>query len=162
MNRVNEQCESPPSLPDSDQHMIDAIADVEKQFGTMVIRTRNAIRKRAAAIHPELQPTGFKVLTILSQLGPSQQVTLAEEMGVDKALMSRTVKHLEVLKLVHRTADPDDGRAMLVAMTEETHTRYSASLANTRRVLYDRLSTWDPVEVRRFADLLGRLNENAD
>lgn len=147
-----------PSLRDAS--LQDAIRDVERQFGIMTVKARKSIQDRAAAIHPALQPMGFRVLTILAQSGPVQQVALAHEVGVDKAAMSRAVKQLEALGLVARTADPADGRAHLVAMTGRAAERYNATQSHARRVLQDRLSTWDAEEVRRFADLLDRLNHS--
>ncbi len=140
--------------------MASLIDEVEHQFASMFVNARNSIRARAAAIHPELPPMGFKVLTILSRSGPRQQGCLAEETEVDKATMSRTTKQLEHLGLVERSIDPADGRALLVSMTDEARTRFEANLVNARRVLHDRLSEWEPGEVRRFTDLLAKLNES--
>ncbi|EMR00270.1 MarR family winged helix-turn-helix transcriptional regulator [Paeniglutamicibacter gangotriensis] len=137
------------------------IDDVEQQFAMMFVNARNSIRARAAAIDPELPPLGFKVLTVLSRSGPRQQGCLAEDMEVDKAMMSRTIKQLEVLGLVVRSIDPRDGRALLVAMTDEARERFNANLADARRVLHDKLAEWEPGEVRRFTGLLAKLNESA-
>lgn len=137
------------------------IDDVEQQFAMMFVNARNSIRARAAAIDPELPPLGFKVLTVLSRSGPRQQGCLAEDMEVDKAMMSRTIKQLELLGLVVRSIDPRDGRALLVAMTDEARVRFNANLADARRVLHDKLAEWEPGEVRRFTGLLAKLNESA-
>lgn len=137
------------------------IDDVEQQFAMMFVNARNSIRARAAAIDPELPPLGFKVLTVLSRSGPRQQGCLAEDMEVDKAMMSRTIKQLEVLGLVVRSIDPRDGRALLVAMTDEARERFTTNLADARRVLHDKLADWEPGEVRRFTGLLAKLNESA-
>lgn len=149
------------SAPAGDPVMTSLIDEVEHQFATMFVNARNSIRSRAAAIHPELHPLGFKVLTILSRSGARQQGALAEETEADKAMMSRTIKQLEALGLVERSIDPNDGRALLVAMTTEALARFDATLANARRVLHDRLAEWEPGEVRRFTDLLAKLNDSA-
>lgn len=143
-----------------DAVMAPLIDEVEKQFATMFVNARNSIRARAAAIDPELPPMGFKVLTILARSGPRQQGCLAEEMEVDKAMMSRTVKHLDHLGLVERSMDPSDGRALLVSMTPRARERYDATLVRARSVLHDRLAGWEPGEIRRFTDLLARLNNS--
>jgi DNA-binding MarR family transcriptional regulator len=142
--------------------MARAIRAAEIELGTMLVKTRKSLKTRAAAIHPELQPMGFKVLMLLSLSGPVQQVALTHEVGTDKAVMSRTIKQLETLGLVARTADPTDGRGLLVAMTPDALARYSATQSQARQLLFDRLSTWDIEEVRRLADLLARLNESSD
>ncbi|RAN79606.1 hypothetical protein B5P43_14055 [Bacillus sp. SRB_336] len=151
-----------PSADAADPALQEAIRDVEKQFGIMIVKTRKSILSRAAAIHAELQPMGFKVLTVLSQSGPIQQVALAHKVDADKAAMSRAIKQLEALGLVERAPDPSDGRAHLVAMTGEARIRFDATQSQARKVLYDRLAAWDAGEVRRFADLLDRLNTSTD
>ncbi|MBM6623392.1 winged helix-turn-helix transcriptional regulator [Micrococcaceae bacterium RIT802] len=141
--------------------MTAAIGEVERQFGTLIVSARASIRNRAAAIHPELQPTGYKVLTLLAQQGARQQVELAAELQTDKAMMSRTVKQLGEFGLVECTADPHDGRAKLISITEDARAKYETTIAESRRLLYDRLGTWDQAEVERFAELLARLNETS-
>ena len=124
----------------------------------MVIRARMAICKRATSIHPDLQPLGFKVLSILVREQAQQQVVLAEELEVDKATMSRTIKQLECQGLVNRVPDPADGRAMLVSITESARAGFAAAGSRSRAMLIQRLSTWEPSEIKRFSVLLGRLN----
>lgn len=142
--------------------MNEAISEVEGQFGSLIVKARTSIRNRAVAIHPELQPTGYKVLTLLVHHGARQQVELAEELQTDKAMMSRTVKQLAEFGLVECTADPHDGRAKLISITDGARGKYEATIAESRRLLHDRLGAWDRSEVERFAELLARLNEATD
>lgn len=153
--------EAAPAAPAGGDAMTAAIGEVERQFGTLIVSARTSIRNRAAAIHPELQPTGYKVLTLLAQHGARQQVELAAELQTDKAMMSRTVKQLVEFGLVECTADPHDGRAKLISITEHARAKYETTIAESRRLLYDRLGTWDQAEVERFAELLARLNETS-
>ncbi|EMQ98719.1 MarR family winged helix-turn-helix transcriptional regulator [Paeniglutamicibacter gangotriensis] len=136
------------------------IEDVEKEFSTMVIMARQAIRKRAAAVHPELQPLGYKVLSLLVREHARQQIILAEELQVDKATMSRMIKWLEAKGLVTRQPDPADGRAMLVSITDAARAGVVESSAASRQLLRNRLNSWEPEEIKRFADLLSKLNAN--
>ena len=136
-----------------------AISDVERQFGLLVISARRSIRNRAADIHPDLPPLGYKVLTLLNHSAGRQQVDLAEELQADKAMMSRTIKQMAASGLVTCASDPADGRAKLVSITDAARERYEQSIAESRQLLHDRLSTWGQDEVERFAELLARLNE---
>lgn len=136
------------------------IDEVEGQFATMFVNARNSLRARAAAIDPCLSPMGYKVLAIIWRDGPRQQGCVAEEMEVDKALMSRTIKQLEQFGLVERSIDPSDGRALLVSMSEQARDRFAKTVSRARRVLHDRLADWDLDEVRRFTDLMAKLNES--
>lgn len=134
------------------------LQEVEKQFSIMAVRARNAIRKRSLDIHPDLQPLGYRVLSILVSQQAQQQIVLASELQVDKATMSRTIKQLQSQGLVTREPDPRDGRAMLVSITETAREAWKASGARARNLLHERLAAWGPAEIRRFADLLARLN----
>lgn len=136
------------------------ISEVEKQFAAMVARARRNTKFRACGVHPELQPLGFRTLVLLAKEGPQNQGLLAEHLGSDKTVMSRTIKHLEHLELVSRSVDPRDGRVHVVSLTEDARSRLEANLDKTRRTLHDRLSQWELEEVERFAGLLGKLNES--
>lgn len=136
--------------------------EVEKEFSIMVVNARTAIRRRAIAIHPDLQPLGYRVLSILVRQEAQQQIVLAELLHVDKATISRTIKQLQAQGLVTRVADPNDGRAMLVSITSSAREAWFASGTQARTLLRERLSQWDPEEIRRFSDLLGRLNASTD
>ncbi|WP_372699083.1 MarR family winged helix-turn-helix transcriptional regulator [Arthrobacter sp. JSM 101049] len=138
-----------------------AISDVERQFGLLVISARRSIRNRAASIHPDLPPLGYKVLTLLNHSAGRQQVELAEELQADKAMMSRTIKQMAAFGLVTCASDPADGRAKLVSITDAARERYEQSIAESRKLLHGRLSTWGQDEVERFAELLARLNETS-
>lgn len=156
--------EEHPAIQDSvvPQSLEPLMAEVEKEFSIMVVNARNAIRRRALSIHPELQPLGYRVLSILVRQQALQQIVLADDLQVDKATMSRTIKQLQAQGLVTRVADPNDGRAMLVSITDAAAEAWFASGTQARTLLRERLSQWEPEEIRRFSDLLGRLNASAD
>lgn len=138
----------------------DLISEVERQFSILVRQARHSLRRRAADLHPGLMTVGYKVATVLSREEPRTQGQLAEELGSDKATISRAVKQLEELELVHRTPDPQDRRASLVHLTPTGRERVLASSAAERRLLHSRLSSWSADELERFISLLARLNEN--
>ena len=140
--------------------MLEAIADTQQQLGAMLVRARKSFRARAAEIHPELQPMGYSTLLLLSRGDRLHQGSLPEVLDTDKATVSRLIKQLEGLGLIFRTVDPDDARAQLVSLTAEGRTRYEASMSVAHQLLVNRLSQWDVMEVRRFAELLARLNED--
>lgn len=140
--------------------MAQAIVDTQDQLAVMMVHARRSLKSRSVAIHPALQPMAFKVLMLLSRSGPTGQSELGGALEMDKALVSRTIKQLELLDLVVRSEDPHDGRAVLVEMTALAHGRYTAALLDARQELISKLSVWDVAEVRRLAELLTRLNES--
>ncbi len=147
-----------PALP-QDPELARAIEDTQYQLSNMLASARKSLKNRATAIHPCLQPMGFKVLMLLFRSGPMHQSALVRGLEADKAMVSRLVKQLEELGLVSREADPGDGRAMLVDMTAAARGRYQETQLDARQLLVDKLSQWEPAEVRRLAELLARLTE---
>ncbi|MDO5743428.1 MAG: MarR family winged helix-turn-helix transcriptional regulator [Micrococcaceae bacterium] len=136
------------------------VLDVEHEFSRIAVTARQGIRKKATSIHPDLQPLGYNVLSVLVREHAQQQISLAEELQVDKATMSRTIKWLEAQQLVTRVPDPHDGRAMLVSVTDVARAGFLASSAASRQRLRNRLASWDAGEIRHFADLLSKLNDS--
>jgi DNA-binding MarR family transcriptional regulator len=69
--------------------------------------------------------------------GPVRLTTLAAREGVSQPSMTQLIQRLERHELVVRLADPDDGRAALVAATEHG----LAVLADRKRIRRERLTT---------------------
>ena len=153
-----------PAAPDAAapaQQLAEALDDVEQQFAALYSNAQRGLRRRAAAVHPELLVTGYRLLGVLSHRGALQQVEIAELLELDKAVVSRTVKQLEELGLVGRTPDPHDGRASRVALSPEADERLRSVNEHERAALRTKLSDWHPDEIGNLAALLARLNEPA-
>lgn len=136
-----------------------AIADVQQQFALMFDGIRASLRDQAVRLHPRLQPLGYKVVVQLARSGPLHVGEVAERLGTDKSLLSRTVKQLEQLELVARQPDPDDGRACFLVATDDAVHRLDRVRAHDQELLYQRMHSWDPADVLRLADLLQKLNQ---
>ena len=65
-----------------------------------------------------LTPSQIQALRHITYHGTMSQQELVEDMGVDKAAVTRLVAGLEELGYVIRTADPRDGRAKVIRATE--------------------------------------------
>ncbi|MBQ4578260.1 MAG: MarR family transcriptional regulator [Clostridia bacterium] len=65
-----------------------------------------------------LTPSQIQALRHITYHGTMSQQELVEDMGVDKAAVTRLVAGLEERGYVTRTADPKDGRAKLISATE--------------------------------------------
>ena len=105
------------------------------------------VRINSAAIHPELMacfaycffkagnrlktnmeeslapfgmiPPQYGVLVLLRARGSTNQITLGEEMGIDKATMVRLIDGLEDLGAVERITGKEDRRAKWSAITKK-------------------------------------------
>lgn len=142
------------AAPTTDQ----AIADVEGQLSALFNRVRAGWKDYAANVHPELQPAGYKILGNLVRGGPTHAGALAEQLHTDKSVISRQVRLMEQLGLVESTADATDGRSRVLAATPLAIDKVTAVRRDNQARLYELLRTWPEEDIRKFAELLGRLS----
>lgn len=135
-----------------------AVASLEHEIGTLLRRIRRGLSARAVQVHPELNATSYLLLTALSEHGSRRAADLAELFALDKGSVSRVVHQLVELGLVVRTPDPADGRASILAVTDDAVRRLATLRDNRRAHFDDRLLDWDPDEIEELAVRLGRFN----
>ncbi len=132
---------------------------LEQEVSVLIRRIRRVIGVRAAAVHPELQPSAYLMLSYLADQGPMRASVLAETFNIDKGAISRQVTHLTGLGLVERTRDPDDGRASLISASPAAVVQLEEVKEQRRRWIAERLDDWEPDELETFIEVLGRYNE---
>jgi len=146
-----------------ESHVADeAIAQVEQQFAVMFTRVKSDMRDRASRVHPDLQPLSYNIARLLVRGGPARPSTIAEELNIDKSIMSRQVRLLEELGFITRQPDEEDGRAALLQATPEAVKRVEAVNAVDRARLYESLRDWDAPDLVKLGELLGKLNQIRD
>lgn len=128
------------------------------QFGALIGQLRIAIRRRAARLHPELQPLGYTLLALVRRHDALPQRRLLELLATDKSTVSRVLRQLDRLGLIERSPDPADGRASVIALSAEGEARWAAASGADRAELRARFADWDPEELRTLTRLLGRVN----
>lgn len=69
--------------------------------------------------HFELTTPLCAILYILSTGDKINQLSLGQELGIDKATMVKNIDKLESMKLVKRTVDTNDRRAKFISLTEK-------------------------------------------
>lgn len=136
----------------------DLLAGLETEVGVLIRRVKRVIGERARIVHPDLAASSYLLLTFLAEQGPVRSSVLSEHFGVDKGAISRQVQHLDDLGLVERRADPVDGRAWLLAATDEAIGRLEAVTQERRRFLDARLGEWGDADLEAFVAALGRYN----
>ena len=131
----------------------------------LVIRIRELIKavrlaKNDLAAHSAVPSGALAVLSMIEESGPAQSKDLAVRSALDPSTISRAVSALCRAGLLERTADPADGRASLLMLTEggrqalqEADSWYDERLAVA-------LADWTPADVDTFAALLHRFSED--
>ncbi len=83
-----------------------------------------------------LSMTAAATLASIERLGPQRLTLLAAREGVTQPAMTQLISRLEESGLVRREPSPDDGRVVLVAITEQGQ----ATLAHRRSARAERLA----------------------
>jgi DNA-binding MarR family transcriptional regulator len=95
----------------------------------------------------------WKVLEVLERNGSIRQKSLAEELGFAQRSVTQAVEGLASDGLVERMADPADGRAKLVTLTDKGAAALAASTKAGDQVLQRIFGALDP-QRRAFLDEL--------
>ncbi|MEU0068497.1 MarR family transcriptional regulator [Streptomyces sp. NPDC006332] len=139
-----------------------AFLALERELTVLLRRARANQGEMAREVHPDLESAAYGLLVRLDECGGQRATALAGYIGVGKATMSRQLRALEELGLVAREPDPADGRAWLIALTQEGHDRVTR-VREARRARYaGRLEDWDSREVAELARLLNQLNRGME
>lgn len=136
----------------------ESVRRLEQEVGVVIRRVRRVIGERARAVHPDLQPSSYLMLSYLVDRGQLRASEMAEVFGIDKGAISRQVQHLMDLQLIDRSPDPKDGRATLLSASEDAVRRLDEVAAMRRQYLDERLGDWSDEELADFADTLARYN----
>lgn len=104
-------------------------------------------------------PVQTSVLTALERDAPLDQVSIAREVGIDRANCTDVLRRLEERRLVRRVASPTDSRAKLCDLTPAGR-RLLARLAPAARRAHDRtIAALPKAEREAFVKSLVRLVE---
>lgn len=103
-----------------------------------------------------IDKSAFVLLATLAGFGECRSSTLAEAVFSDPSTVSRQVAGLVKDGLVERRADPADGRASVLAVTEAGR-ELLAERSRMRIEAFERLfESWPEEDYRSFADLFER------
>ena len=118
------------------------------------VRVHSQLKAKAGV---DIDRAGAAVLYKLLVEGESPRLSdLAERLGIDSPAVTRKVQQLEHLALVARSADPDDGRASRLVLTDDGRGTIERLLGARRAWLEGLLSEWPAADRIEFARLLHR------
>jgi DNA-binding MarR family transcriptional regulator len=106
--------------------------------------------------------SALMLLFPLRHMGPMRVTDLAELKRADPSTVSRQVAQLVKAGLARREADPIDGRASRLAVTEAGMTACQHVHEARHALLSKALSDWPPERVAAFADLFQEFNSSVE
>ncbi len=145
-----------PSSPAADP----AIGDLAARLRSPLLQLHFLMRRNTPG--PDLTPAQQSALQSLLRLGPVRMGELARFLRIRLPSATSAVDGLERLGLAQRTPDPDDGRAVVVQLSEHGHELTSALVEARNAVLaghLHHLSDEDRRNLDRAVPALNRLME---
>jgi DNA-binding MarR family transcriptional regulator len=138
--------------------------NVEADLGWALFAVMRSYRQATDKVLAGLPggPRGYQVLTASQRGGSSSQLALAQQLGVDRTVMTYLIDDLEGAGLVERRPDPADRRTRRVTVTAAG----TAALCDAQRQLLraedELLEPLEPAEREILRRMLHRLATRAD
>ncbi|MEH1166748.1 MarR family winged helix-turn-helix transcriptional regulator [Micromonospora sp. CPCC 205539] len=99
-------------------------------------------------------PRGYQVLTAAIKGPPRNQGAIAEELGIDRTVLTYVIDDLERPGFVARRADPADRRSRLVDVTDAGRTAWEQRRLTLRQLESHLLAALTPAESATLRGLL--------
>jgi DNA-binding MarR family transcriptional regulator len=129
---------------------------IASRIGTGLGRLIRLLKR--AHVGEELDRPSFVLLHTLVDMGPSRVTTLAAAVYSDPSTISRQAAYLVGLGLLQRGADPGDGRASLLAVTDAGMALLDRARQRRDERIAAIIESWQPAEREQFAELIDRLS----
>jgi DNA-binding MarR family transcriptional regulator len=121
--------------------------------------------RRAAFVTSELESWEFDVLSALRRAGSPFQLSpksLLEQTLVSSGTMTNRIDRMAQRGLVERRTDPNDGRGILVSMTEDGRRRVDTAITELVTAEAELLARLSKADQERIASLLRKLSLDID
>ena len=124
--------------------------------GVLHAFTRIGRRLKAKQPGDTIDHSAHLVLFVLRCNGALRLSDLAARMEIDASTASRHVRSLEQAGLIQRSADPDDGRAFRVELTERGTEEWETAAKRRMEVLTQAMEGWTDSDIETFERLMTR------
>lgn len=150
---------TPAEIPGGPGEPADAALNaVEHQLSLLWRRARSVSQQLSRQVHPDMEPAAYGLLSVIRRQGPIRLTELASCIGVGKPSVSRQIAFLESLGLVSKEADPLDGRAQSIRLTDKGEEKMHQVQDARREVFRERLSEWPAEDLQALAAYMAKLN----
>src|SRR4051795_5223002 len=136
--------------------------DLADQLGHELVRLVRLINKAKSQVSKQgpdgIERAAYAILFTLIHEGPQRTSRLAESLHSEISTISRQSSSLVQHGLVERQADPEDGRACLLAPTAEGMRVFEENRKKRNEWLVEVLADWTEEDRETLNVLFGRLN----
>jgi DNA-binding MarR family transcriptional regulator len=147
------------SAPDQPRTPVDEVADT---FVDLMRAFGKAKARFMAEAEHDVEWAAHMLLRHLANEGPMRAGALADAVHSDPSTVSRQVAALVRDGLLERRADPEDGRASILALTEKADAVLADHEQRRRTHFAAMLADWNERDLHRFAGLLRRFTKDFD
>lgn len=146
--------------PDQDRRA--AVVQLADQLMRFVLMVKRGMARFGGPNRDGIEYPAYGLLAHLITDGPQRTTALAEAVHADTSTVSRQTAALIRHGLVERRSDPVDGRASILAPTDEGQRTFLDNRKRHNENMAHVVSGWPAEEVLRLADLLARLNTDLE
>jgi DNA-binding MarR family transcriptional regulator len=136
------------------------VTEVADNFVALMRSFARAKARFMAAAEHDVEWSAQIILRHLANEGPMRASALAECLQSDPSTVSRQVAALVKDGLIERQADPEDGRASILALTPNADVVIAKHEQLRIQHFAGMLSEWNDRDLGRFADLLRRFTHD--
>ncbi|MFE0380043.1 MarR family winged helix-turn-helix transcriptional regulator [Streptomyces inhibens] len=148
-----------PTSSDMTTHTDPALLDaLQHQVAVFARRAEQSRLGGVGQARNSMDRAAYLLLNRLDQEGPMGVKALAAGMGIDSSTVTRQVAPLVDSGLVSRATHPEDGRAVVLQLSERGHARLDEVRASRRALMALVTDEWSEEEREAFTALLTRFN----
>ncbi|MFF2924497.1 MarR family winged helix-turn-helix transcriptional regulator [Streptomyces celluloflavus] len=148
-----------PTSSDMTTHTDPALLDaLQHQVAVFARRAEQSRLGGVGQARNSMDRAAYLLLNRLDQEGPMGVKALAAGMGIDSSTVTRQVAPLVDAGLVSRATHPEDGRAVVLQLSERGHARLDEVRASRRALMALVTQEWSDGERDAFCTLLTRFN----
>ncbi|WP_207906751.1 MarR family winged helix-turn-helix transcriptional regulator [Luteibacter rhizovicinus] len=129
-----------------------------EQLSALLSASRALTTEAGAAFHPDLPPAAFHIAQWLRSFGAAKVSRVAEAVAMDRSATSRLTSRLIELGLVEARPDPDDGRGVVLDLTDLGRRNIDQAIARKGDVFHRKIEGWSHVDLEQFTACLRRFN----
>ena len=135
------------------------VKELQQELNRLFLRRRHNAIQLAKAIDPEIEPAAYSILFTLQREGSHRMTDISKHLGIGKPTLSRQLSALAERGFITKKADPADGRALVIALSEQGKSRLEAAQAQRSERYLHMLEPWSAEEIMTLSGLLAKMNQ---